>query len=102
MKKLIIAIMIIITPAITMAEEEKSTCETYAGFGKQIMELRQQEFPLNKLMGTFADKNPGAKKLMKSIVVRAYRKPCYTTDSYKEKAIKRFYNKLYLECLQAK
>ena len=100
MKKLIIATMIMIIPALAIAEEQ-STCETYAGFGKQIMELRQQEFPLNKIMGTFTDQKPGIKKMMKSIVVRAYRKPCYTSDSYKKEAVERFYNELYLECLQA-
>jgi len=103
MKKLIIAIMIIIIPTVTMAEEEKEDiCKRMADFGKTVMMLRQKEFPLDKVMGTFADQPVKAQKLMKHIVIRAYKVPYYTTDSYKKKAVKKFYNKLYLECLQAK
>ncbi len=91
MKKLILAIAII---ASTSAQaEELSHCERVESLSRTIMTNRQADIPLIKMMKTASG------ELVKSLILMAYKKPLWSADKNKERAINKFANEWYIACL---
>jgi len=92
MKKLFIIAMIAVAPV-----SAKDRCESVHSISETSMKLRQNNFPMPKLMAMAGD-NESAK----SIVSMAYEYPVWTTKETKLKAIKEFGNEMASKCYGGK
>ena len=71
-------------------------CASLSETAATVMEVRQMGYPMSKLME--AAERDGA--LARALVIEAYRQPRYSSDGYKENAIKDFANEVYLQCIE--
>jgi hypothetical protein len=98
MKALILAALLA-TAATAQAEETKpSDCAVLEVYARLVMDVRQGGASLKEVMNTIEDND----KFGRSIIIAAYSKPQYMTDTMKDKTINDFANSAYLECLTIK
>lgn len=67
-------------------------CKNFSQASEKLMEMRQNGFPMRKLM----DEIKGDTK--QSIIKAAYQIPRYQTEKNQKQAIEKFSNRIYKEC----
>ncbi len=95
MKKLIIALVAtaLFTPVANA--NIKTRCENMAIIAKNAMSIRQRGDDLSLI---YNDLKPTSQK----ILLMAYNKPIYSTEKYKQRAIGKFTNMIFVGCLSIK
>jgi len=76
------------------AEEEKDICETIEGFASGVMKTRQLGVSLKDVLA------PAKDKVLRYIIIEAYKVHGFSTDKHQKKAVIDFSNRIYLECLE--
>lgn len=71
---------------------EQSFCKSLGELAYGIMELRQEGLPMSMVMGISED------KLVQGMVMDAYNRPRFSTDSYKQEAMENFRNDVEALC----
>lgn len=102
MKKMILTLGLII--AICGPAYSEDFCETLGEAAESIMEARQNEAPMGKILKIMTNglgPQTGA-DLMNNMVIAAYEHPAYYSKDMQRKSIARFKNKILLECYKAK
>jgi len=101
-RMLIVSVIAIVAVAVCMwtmpvvaAEKEKTLCEHIESVARTIMQARQADLPLTKLMSVFSQ------KLSRSMVMDAYDLPHYSTEKHKKRSINKFANRMFLMCLKS-
>ena len=92
MKKLFLAVVLVLT-VFSVQAEEKHFCTSIGELATVVMQKRQEGIDLSKMLALAKD-NDG----VKAIVLDAYNSPRYSTDTYKNDAISHFSNKRVLAC----
>ena len=98
MKKFIAATAIFFTLGFSAFAEEKETvsCKDLSELAGQIMELRQAEVPMSKLMEAM-----GGEPTLEEIVVIAYSKPSFQGKEFIERQVAEYKNEVYRHCFKA-
>lgn len=91
MKKLLIAALI--TAASFTANAEMASCDNIAGLARKVMEGRQRGVSIRDMMNV--SKN---NRLLKLMVIDAYKTSAFSTPKYRTKAANEFEGKWYLIC----
>lgn len=76
------------------AEEEKDICDSLESFASGVMKTRQHGISLKKVL------SPAKDKMLRYIIIEAYKVPGFSTDKHRKKAVIDFSNRIYLECLE--
>lgn len=101
MKHLII-IAALLTATSARADDKVTNdqlCAGWGGLAAKIMELRQDEAPMSRVMEIAAANKDDTNE--RKIVLAAYNEPAYGSDSAKQKAVGAFRNKIELECYKS-
>ncbi len=86
---------------------DSSICKSVLTLAENTMSNRQNEVPIAKSLeiaegisdGTAA--NDAVSEVSKQIVIDAYKQPYFSTDEYKQTAIREFGSQQYLACVKA-
>lgn len=89
-----IAVLALAVSGGVLAEEIPDTCTVYYELSLEIMTARQLGMALPRLLEIVGD-NPA----VRSTAQRAYRRPLFTVEDIRERAIQEFANSEYLACL---
>ena len=92
MKKLLIATIAL---SFNATAADYSVCKELSVMAGTIMDLRQSNSSMPKLMETVGDS-----EIAQSLVIDAYSAPLYSLKSNKEKKIKEFENDTYVACVK--
>ncbi|AUR95628.1 hypothetical protein NVP1210O_06 [Vibrio phage 1.210.O._10N.222.52.C2] len=95
MNKLLILIAALSTPAMA----EPVSCDAIGQVAESIMMARQAEQPISKVMALVDGHGMSA---VKPLVIEAYKRSSYSTESYQKKAIAEFRNDIELICYEGK
>lgn len=77
-------------------------CGTLGTHAEAIMEARQAGVSMQKMIEA-SGSIPGpaaAKEFTRSLVIKAFEHPRFSTESYKRRAIENFRDTVYLECIK--
>ena len=104
--KSIIAATIILATGITTAEANTLTgeqiCPSVGQLAENIMNNRQLDMPMDKVMGIAdAAEDEIAKKMARALIIDAYTRPAFSSDEYRLRATAQFKNEMLLECYKA-
>lgn len=79
-----------------MAQEQtpKQICSKMHTIAKNIMTDRQNQKAMPDVMET-----RGVNKLTENLILGAYRKPLFSSESYKQKEIGKYANEAYVNCM---
>lgn len=91
LKQTILALTLLATPL--AAETEVDRCKLIGGIAAQIMESRQLGIPLSDTMNIVNDID-----ILKTMTITAYQSPRFSSDSYRQEAIKDFRNEVEVMC----
>lgn len=72
----------------------KAECAELSEAGERLMEMRQNGFPMRKIMAQFDS------PVLQNIVKAAYDVPRYSSDEYQKRAVEKFGNRLYMDCFE--
>jgi len=101
MKKRLIIILAVFSSYIYPASEEVlNMCSSYKVMAVTIMTNRQNEVDMSAMIEIAMNGDPIIQDLTVTLIVEAYEEPSYSSESYKEKAISEFANKVYLGCFK--
>ena len=100
MKYAIVLAVLLSTSAAQAGEPTKDElCAGWGSLAAKIMELRQDEAPMSRVMEIAAANKDDANE--RKIVLAAYNEPAYGSDGAKQKAVDAFRNKIELECYKS-
>lgn len=84
----------------TIAAEDP--CLSISLYSETVMKARQQELPMSDAMPASDGKlSKEATQIIRQIVIAAYERPAYSSPEYQAKAIAKFKNDIYLDCVKA-
>ena len=93
MKKLLIALTATLTFNSVAADNH---CTEIEGLSKAIMGARQANAPMGKMMAIAKRSGFG---FAESLVIKAYKRPLFSSSEMKKREAVDFANEVYLECL---
>lgn len=100
MKKIITALalsVVMISPAMAV---DKETCAVVKELAQSVMSARQVGVDVSDMMAITTD-NPKMNKLQQGLVIDAFSFPAYSTDEYREKEVREFGARHYLNCIKS-
>lgn len=100
--KHLILIAALLTSTSAWADDKVSNdqlCAGWGGLAAKIMELRQNEVPMSRVMEIAAGNSDDTRE--RNVVIAAYNEPAYGSDTAKQKAIDAFRNKIEHECYKS-
>ena len=97
MKKLIASLLIMTSSSVMAGETTGSFCTELSGFAKTVMESRQVGVPLSVVLEKIGKQGD----LTMKIILSAYKKPRYTSESYQVKAVNEFETDWLVMCLES-
>lgn len=104
MRYLILVVMILtmffVAPRMTVAGDVESFCANVSKAAGAIMQKRQENVDISKLMATLPEEGQ-VRKILKAIIIDAYNSPSYSTEKYKREAVMKFKNAVYIDCFEA-
>ena len=100
MKKLLFSICLAIASSGVLAEESETVdaCTFASKFAESVMGARQRGANIREVMDILP--NGPTSKFMKGVVIEAYKKTRYHSESNQKRAITDFSNSIYLVCLE--
>lgn len=101
MKRLIIALALLISPTVLHAEEAAQSIDECAHLGnlaKKIMTTRQNGVPLSEVMKAMRETMPNTMEAVKPFVLMAYETIQFSAPDARATAIKSFRNAVELQC----
>jgi len=102
---MIVALVFMVTFSTSVnAEEDPSpttVCKSWASTAEKVMIARQIGVPMSRLF-EIAEESDSVNytSVLKDIVVKAYDKPRYSTESMQNKCVRDFQNVIFKECIQ--
>lgn len=104
--KSLIAATIILATGITTAEANSITgeqiCPSIGELAENIMNNRQLDLPMDKVMGIAnAVEDEAAKAMTRALIMDAYTRPAFSSGEYRLRATAQFKNEMLLECYKA-
>lgn len=99
MKKVFVALLLLAATA-AQAGSRREDCEALASYAKVVMACRQTGVPIGEAL-SFETKNKFLLDVVEEIVLAAYERPMYRTESYQRQAVIDFENKVMVKCLRA-
>ncbi|EPE99551.1 hypothetical protein RGCCGE502_05190 [Rhizobium grahamii CCGE 502] len=93
----IVASFLLCAPA--YAENSTETCRAVGETAKTVMEARQRNADMSKLM-EIMDRTGEGKEFYRRIVILAYKRPAWHTQKLRDEAISQFSNDIQLACYQ--
>lgn len=100
MKRIITALALtaaMISPAMAV---DKETCLAVKGLAEAVMSARQAGVDVSDMMATTTE-NPKMNKLQQGLIVDAFSFPAYSTKDFREKEVREFGARHYLNCLKS-
>ena len=85
----------------SQSEEQLAMCESLKGLATVIMQNRQQEVDLSKMINLAQESEEPFKSAMMELIIIAYEEPAYSSESYQLNSVKKFSNSVYLECIKS-
>ncbi|WP_072432769.1 hypothetical protein [Azotobacter vinelandii] len=92
-----VAVIFMAASYFVCAEESSDRCEQIGALAEVVMENRQNGISLMNSMKAAKDD-----RLAKDLIMWAYKKPGYSTDQLKKRAVVDFQNEVYMMCLESK
>lgn len=96
-KTMLVAALLLAGCAPAIAEDHEKFCESYANLAESIMTSRQLGMSLSDLLAVTSDELSG---ITRPLIMDAYEKGQFSTETYKAKAIAEFRNKAHVTCLR--
>lgn len=104
MRNLVALAWVVISASVLAADNEKpkDPCLWTSTIAESIMKARQKEQPMADVMSVFnkGDASEEVRKFMKQLVIAAYEQPAMSVPENQAKAVARFQNEVYLECVK--
>lgn len=97
---MILALAVISSTCHAAAPAWQNKCEHIQKFAETIMDSRQLNVSMSKMMDTMNSSAP-VQRLAQAIVIAAYKQPRYDTKEMQQSAVRDFGNDAYLECVEA-
>lgn len=100
MKKLIAVLALsaaMINPAMAV---DKETCLVVKGLAEAVMGARQAGVDVSDMMAITTE-NPKMNKLQQGLIVDAFSFPAYSTKDFREKEVREFGARHYLNCIKS-
>lgn len=94
MKKLLLAATVALSAAMP-AQAEQASCQQIGELARMVMEKRQEGVSMSVLMGIAKDN-----KLIRVMVVEAFKRPDFSSDEYKKREQIKFRNAFESLCYQ--
>jgi hypothetical protein len=85
----------------SQSEDHLAMCESLKGLATVIMQNRQQEVDLSKMINLAQESEEPFKSAMMELIIIAYEEPAYSSESYQLNSVKKFSNSVYLECIKS-
>lgn len=103
MRIVLSSVLLLLATAAHGEETWEDVCESFGSTSESIMEQRQKGVPMSKLMKAIGGMDASEHFLatLKDIVIEAYEEPQYRGDDYTADAVRRFRNKVELDCYKA-
>lgn len=102
MKKLILAAVLAVAPALVMADP---VCDDMSEHAEVVMRAHQSGVSMKEVMAVI-DKNLGGESVVsdiyKSLVIDAYSQPRYHTDASKARKVADFRDQVHVFCLKSR
>ena len=101
MKRLIIALALLISPTVLQAEESAQSddpCKSIGGLAHSIMKNRQSGVALSTQLGLVKEKMPSAFPVFKPIIMLAYEETQWNSEDLRVDAANYFRDKVELAC----
>ena len=101
MKRLIIALALLISSSVVSAEEAAQApdhCSEMGGLAKSIMNARQAGAAMSEVLQVVKEKMPAAAEVLRPFVIMAYEETQWSSEDRREDAANRFRNKIELAC----
>ena len=95
MRKVMFVLSLLACSCVNAEITPHNVCETVYDESHAIMELRQMNFSITKLLAAYPNSKPA-----RELILSAYAKPLYNTSTHKQRAIESFANSATLECLK--
>ena len=78
-------------------------CAVFGEVAAQIMENRQADVPISKMMDAIMDtiEDPDAQAAYKEMVILAYEQPSYSTKEMRQSMVAEFRNQIELVCYKS-
>lgn len=93
---ILIAALLTATSAHAEEPTKDQLCASWGGLAAKIMELRQDEAPMSRVIEIAASDTDNTNE--RNIVIAAYNEPAFGSDGAKQKAVDAFRNKVELDC----
>jgi len=97
MKRIILTIILLTWSFLSTSNDHLTYCTDLHGLAAKVMELRQERASMAELFG-FAN---GSEIIMEIIKV-AYETQVYNSESFKQAAIDKFANDIFIICIEAR
>lgn len=99
MKKILVFVtMALAGCAPAKAEDHEEFCESYANLAESIMTSRQLGMSLSDLLAVTSDELSG---LTRPLILAAYKRSRFSTESYRAEIIADFRNEAHVTCLSS-
>ncbi len=92
---LLIASLLFVSPSTQASDAIQSVCAAASTFAEVIMDMRQDGFPVSKIMELTDDDS------QKNIVLAAYDKPRRSTPEQKKVSVENFRDEIYSICIRS-
>ena len=93
--KYLLTLLLIASVSVSAESDRQNICEAYSKLAKGVMTLRQ----IGEGMASVYSGSDTAH--YKKLVIDAYEQPMYSSKAYKDKAIAKFQNKAFLQCIKS-
>ena len=99
---ILIAALALPAPALAATDQHRENCKALAAFAHTIMNTRQQGVALTRVLEAVVApvEDAEAREIIRTVVMRAYGEPRYTTEQVQESAAADFRDRIHVWCLQ--
>ena len=103
MKKLVICLVSLVVFSGVSFANDSENCKSIANFAAVVMEKRQAGTAMDAMIDLIhgSESDNGLRKVLESIILRAYENPRYGTEEFKKRSVNDFRNDIYVECYRS-
>ncbi|WP_273772756.1 hypothetical protein [Brucella intermedia] len=99
MKHAFLIAAILLSTSAAQAENADKVCKSWGDLAAKIMQLRQMETPMSRVIEIAADGEKDS--ISRQIVTQAYEQPAYSTKTHQARAVDSFRNRIELACFKS-